>query len=305
MEKIQDKVIENIIFNANNECEDFLMELYMQVRYLPKEFGIEFFKQKIYTVNKTLSILSRPFTEIEPLPNINELFNEIDFKKYVKHIISEIGYKQNELEDIWIIKEISIGNDYFENKKNDKRPNSFKVYKSFVTINEIDENRYLECIEDTISFLGLFMFYYKLIAGYKDVSSGGVFENPKKPHQLQTKLTDTQRGKLFDLLVLHRFIPDKDKEGFIWAFGGVNDNYTSYSTEWLEPQAKNLAVYLVDKLCINYESTWVIGERIFSNVKGMRQMKDRYQSNGKPKTPAYQKPKGYELIDTIISEAQK
>ena len=53
-----------------------------------------------------------------------------------------------------------------------------------------------------------------------------------KTYQLQTKLTDTQRGTLFDLLVSNGFISDNDKEGFIWAFGGKNDNCTSYSTEW-------------------------------------------------------------------------
>jgi len=130
-----------------------------------------------------------------------------------------------------------------------------------------------------------------------------------KHNQLPTKLTDTQRGKLFDLLVSNEFIPNKDKDGFIWAFGGVNDNYTSYSTEWLK--TLNLSVYLIDKLCYDPTASthfWAIGERIFLNVKGMRNQKQVYLGNGKqnkPNDPANGKPKGYELIDTIISEAQK
>jgi len=136
-------------------------------------------------------------------------------------------------------------------------------------------------------------------------------KNKPKLNQLQTKLSDIQRGKLFDLLVLHKFIPETDKEGFIWAFGGVNANYTSYSTEWLEPKAKNLAVYLIDKLCYNPTASthfWAIGKRIFSNAKGMRSQKNVYLGNGKqnkPNDPARGKPKGYLLIDEIISEAQK
>lgn len=122
-------------------------------------------------------------------------------------------------------------------------------------------------------------------------------KKPRKLNQLKTKLTDTQRGKLFELLVLHGFIPDKDKEGFIWAFGGKNDNYTSYSTEWFKN--KNLGVYLIDSICIDNGKLWAIGSRIF-DIKNMAQIKQNYFS-----TNQTSKPKGHELIDTIISEAQK
>jgi len=115
--------------------------------------------------------------------------------------------------------------------------------------------------------------------------------------QFKTNLTDKQLGKLFDLLVQNGFIPDKDKEGFIWAFGGKNDNYTSYSTEWL--QQSNLAVYLIDNVCIDNGKLWAIGSRIFG-INNMAQIKQGYFSINKTG-----KPKGYQLIDTIISEAQK
>lgn len=53
--------------------------------------------------------------------------------------------------------------------------------------------------------------------------------------QLKTNLNDTQRGLLFDLLVKDKFIPDKmDRDGFIWAFGGKNDGYTSFNITWLK-----------------------------------------------------------------------
>jgi hypothetical protein len=115
--------------------------------------------------------------------------------------------------------------------------------------------------------------------------------------KFETNLTDTQRGKLFDLLVDKGFIPNNDKEGFIWAFGGVNDKYTSYSTEWLK--TKNLAVYLIDNLCPYTTNLWATGERIFG-IADMAQKKNYY--TGVNKT---MKPKNYNIIDEIISEAKK
>lgn len=127
-------------------------------------------------------------------------------------------------------------------------------------------------------------------------------ETTKKRYQLQTKLTDdTKRGKLFDLLVKHGFIPDKDRDGFIWAFGGVNDNYTSYSTEWLKKD--NLAVYLVDCLCfdknVKIQGSYLNRTGKIFGILNPRQTKNGYKNNNNGT------PDGYELIDTIISEAQK
>jgi hypothetical protein len=56
----------------------------------------------------------------------------------------------------------------------------------------------------------------------------------QKSNQLQTKLTISQCGKLCDLLIKFGFTPETtDREGFIWAFGGVNENYDSFSIDWL------------------------------------------------------------------------
>jgi hypothetical protein len=122
-----------------------------------------------------------------------------------------------------------------------------------------------------------------------------------KVNYLPTKLTDLQRGKMFDLLVSNGFIPEKDKDGFIWAFGGVNDNYTSYSTEWLKRD--NLAVYLVDCLCfdrnVKIQDSYLNRAGKIFGIKNPRQTKKGYENN-KNGTPD-----GYELIDTIISESQK
>jgi hypothetical protein len=146
--------------------------------------------------------------------------------------------------------------------------------------------------------LGAFLSFLKIRQHEIQLKRKKQFSNNK--NQLKTNLTDPQRGKLFDLLVKNGFITDKDRDGFIWAFGGVNDKFTSYSTEWLK--AKNLAVYLIDKLCYDPTNSihyWAIGTRIFG-IKKMAQIKQGYFSINQTS-----KPKGFNLIDTIISEAQK
>jgi len=121
-------------------------------------------------------------------------------------------------------------------------------------------------------------------------------------NQLQTNLTGTQPGKLFDLLVSNKYIaPSTDREGFIWAFGGKNDNYSSYSTEWLKKD--NLAVYMVDCLCfdenVKIQDSYLNRMGKIFGIKNPRQTKKGYENNKNGK------PDGYVLIDTIISEAQK
>lgn len=119
-------------------------------------------------------------------------------------------------------------------------------------------------------------------------------------NQFITNLTSQQLSKLFDLLVSNGFIPNNDKAGFIWAFGGTNDNYSSYSTKW--PKYKNLAVYLIDCLCGNQANLdfWEIGFQVFG-IKGMAQMKNAYLGNKR----TFGKPKGYQLIDKILLEVKK
>lgn len=58
--------------------------------------------------------------------------------------------------------------------------------------------------------------------------------NTIRTSKLQTNLTDTQRSLLFDLLVKDNYIPDSDKDGFIWAFGGENDKYKAFKVKWLK-----------------------------------------------------------------------
>jgi hypothetical protein len=173
---------------------------------------------------------------------------------------------------------------YFEMLEKEIEDYESRNWDYLIETNQLDSYDVSEIIEDVKEIKKVIIELQKL--------------NPQPTtKQLKTNLTDTQRGKLFDLLVLHGFIPDKDKAGFIWAFGSVNDNYTSYSTEW--QKQSNLAVYLIDNICIDNGKLWAIGSRIFG-INNMAQIKQSYFSINRTG-----KPKGYELIDTIISEAQK
>ena len=140
-------------------------------------------------------------------------------------------------------------------------------------------------------FLALLEYYNNLVEDFEK----GERTPPPARNQLQTKLTDEQRGKLFELLVENGFISDTtDKAGFIWAFGGKNDKCTTFSTKWL--RTKNLAVYLIDKLCEIDMNLWAKSQRIFG-INNMAQIKQNYFAINRTG-----KPKGYKLIDTIISE---
>ena len=190
------------------------------------------------------------------------------------------------------------GIEIFKLYKKHTMPNDDFEYLNFASFNEISVPENLKDFKLMIEYFARIILHKEIIDEFTNNEKGGksVISNFKKP-RLQTKFNDTQRGKLFDLLVLNEFIPDKDKEGFIWAFGGVNDNYSSYSTEWLKN--KNLGVYLIDSICIDNGKLWAIGSRIF-DIKNMAQIKQNYFSINQTS-----KPKGHELIDKIILEAQK
>lgn len=142
-------------------------------------------------------------------------------------------------------------------------------------------------------FLALLEYYNNLVEDFEK----GERTPPPARNQLQTKLTDTQRGKLYELLVENGFISGStDKAGFIWAFGGKSDNYTTFSTEWLKSDV--LAVYLIDELCQTDMNLWAKSQRIFG-IEKMAQKKQNYFAINRTG-----KPRGYKLIDTIISEVK-
>jgi hypothetical protein len=252
-------------------------------------------------VQKISKEISFFLSKIDNFPNEEEIFCgtiDDDWQNECNFIFRE---------NIWELTDscfLELDNEEFERfmtrilKSLDKAKFSFKrgclLYED---LKDRYPNENFEIIENqkitlAVTKTALKLFFSSKLEEYKTETK----ETPT--NQLKTKLTDTQRGKLFELLVSGGFITDTtNREGFIWAFGGVNNEYTSISIEWLK--AKNLAVYLIDEVCIDNGNLWAIGKRIF-NIGNMAQIKQGYFSVNK-----MGKPKGFELIDDIITEAQK
>mgnify|MGYP003653357893 CR=1 FL=1 len=58
-----------------------------------------------------------------------------------------------------------------------------------------------------------------------------------------TRLNNTQRSLLFELLVDGGFIPkDTDKDDFIWVFGGMNGNNLKSKMTWLKNKGNPIAL---------------------------------------------------------------
>ena len=190
-------------------------------------------------------------------------------------------------------------------KKGQYRINShtgiLSVYKDISFVLGIESFSFAEfdCFKELPDYIYSRLMFYEFDRLEDEYGKKNNPEPKDKTVQLKTNLTtDTQRGLLFDLLVKDEFIPDNtDRDGFIWAFGGENDKYTGFKIKWLKK--KNLAVYLIDKLCYNDAQTiqdnyLSVGERIFG-INNMAQIRNGYRNNnvGNPLNPV--------LIDKIIN----
>lgn len=145
-----------------------------------------------------------------------------------------------------------------------------------------------------------FLFKELLEKKLKELST---IEKPQLIPRLQTNLDPKQRAKLFTELVNGGFIPDENEDCFNWAIGVTDEKEPIQPGQW-QPikwrKAKNLAVYLIDKLCFNdqlriQENYFSIGSIIF-NIHNMSQIKKGYENNN------IAKPINHILIDNILSE---
>lgn len=147
----------------------------------------------------------------------------------------------------------------------------------------------------------VYIFLKKELKYWKEYIEVPINSKKEQLPQLPTNLTNIQRETLFDLLVKHLFIPaTTNKEGFVWAFGGLNEKYNSFSIEWLKD--KNLAVYLIDQLCYDKRRTLQsnylsIGSKIFG-IKSMAQIRNGYKNNDNGF------PYNSKQIDTILEEVK-
>jgi len=128
--------------------------------------------------------------------------------------------------------------------------------------------------------------------------------------QLQTTLTDIQRGKLFDLLLSSKFIaPSTNKESFIWVFGGKEEPTNWQPIEWIdksptrhEPNSKTLfeLLYLLgvdkDTSANNPNNLYRKMEFCFIGIDNI-QSKNTYSIQGKTKRQLQ--------LNTILEEVEK
>jgi len=91
-------------------------------------------------------------------------------------------------------------------------------------------------IFDIVNYVANLRFYVFLLEMFmrNDYSKNAIEKSLSKLFQFQTNLTDEQRGKLFDLLVENGFIPNINKDSFIWAFGGEKQPNNFEQLEWID-----------------------------------------------------------------------
>lgn len=270
---------------AYNEKERY--NLYSQLEYLPKNLKREYVKQKIFEINYQL-------IEFEAKVNINRLTPEIYYDDDLREFSS------------FILK--FVGKDDFEFYMNYKfTKDRLKTYKMRLKMDLPIEGGIrsdLPEFDNLIKYIGKVLYFNDLLERYEfddffDLKTEQDNSINKKHNRFITNLTDTQRGKLYDLLVEGGYIsPETDKEGFIWVFGGAKGGFVSFQINW--QKTNTLAVYFIDELCFKTNpDLWAIGNRVFG-IRGMAQTKQNYFD-----VNSLGKPRGYKDIDRILEEAKK
>lgn len=261
------------------------ISLFKNINYLPKSIQIEFLKSEIIRVNTTLYNYSKKHSFNRPDSDDKHFWDTKFILDLIKKFSSGRHYEY-----------INYDIDVDEIDRISRHLKSDEFWTTPIEIN-------LPYFKDLTDCLSLLMHYLELVEDYEALKSGGRIANPEARQQLNPLgFNDVQRGKLYDLLVSSKYIPDTTlKTGFIWAFGGKNSNYSTFTIKW--ESRKNLLVYLIDQLC--FDQNLAIQTNYFSiackifGFKQMSQTKDGYKNNN------IQKPLNHKLIDDIIANAKK
>lgn len=192
--------------------------------YLPKSLQAEQLKKEIFKINNKIVSISKCnhfLREHEFFENaIDE--NEIRNNKVVLLRLCAGAFDNNEYQQYI---NYNINEDELITVKRWYRRNFGKQFE--ITLPKF------ELVTD---YLSLLEYYDNLISDFMEIENGGERVIPEKRYQLQTNLTDTQRGKLFDLLLSNKYIaPTTNKESFIWAFGAEKSEPTGWQQiEWID-----------------------------------------------------------------------
>lgn len=235
--------------NLNNNNSGFdtnLINLISEIIDYKQSFIVRFYNKKELPLS-----LQNEYTKNLIFENNNKLMSIEKTRGFARPKIKDEQYfcgKEYIIEVIMRFTGVEQFNQYFKFSISNEDVNSFLNYNKigFETSNPIKIE--LPDFKELIEYIILLINYTDLLLNYNNEEEKIIIENqntlpiptpePKSkptPHQLQTNLTDTQRGKLFDLLVLHGFIPETDKEGFIWALGGEQTQPSNWQPiEWID-----------------------------------------------------------------------
>lgn len=284
--------VQKVILHAkSNKARGLVYNFFHTARHLPKSLQIEQTKRETFKINKKLFLLSkrndfgREWVEPEKYGAecFHNCFGILNENEYLQYSMSENENLQ-----------YSVGE------------NGIRQYP----IRETDLVIMLPKVDLITDYLALVEYYDDLIFSFNEVENGRKLQAPKTRHQLQTKLTDSQRGKLFDLLVADGFIPNTNKEGFIWAFGSEHPQPANWEQiEWIdksttrhEPNVQTL-YELLFLLGVDKDTSANKPSNLYRKIEycfhPLKNLAVKNPFTAKQNTPRKK------LLKTIIEEAQK
>lgn len=316
---LSDKSRSYLIKYSKRNADFMYSKVYNIIVYLPKSLQIDWLKSHIFEINEKLS------NSINPRP---ESYQDLLDGSFLGYFVFSQTYTKNQealeesiqnkdIDDLLPLNGRSEQSDILLPPKIICIQDFTGVYNGDTDLEAIVEEKGLNhtteksltTIEKALPLFGEItnkianlIFYEYLLASFRGMERGEEMQ-PPPPKQLQTDLTLEQRGKLFDMLAVKRFIPTSPdvKENFVWPFGQHEENQPSNwkPIEW--KGKKNLLAYFVDKFNIeilgNERIKWLPFEKIF-NQNGLNGAKNDYQKIGTL-------PQKSKTIDTIINEIIK
>lgn len=197
---LPENVQQLILLAKKNKARDLRSKLFHRNIYLPYSLQIEQLKKEIFKTNNKLFLLSERNNFGRKLFETERYENDSFHNCF--GILNEIEYSQ-----------------YFN-------------YSASETDLKIDLPKF-DLITD---YLALIEYFDDLRFDFNEVENGRGIPKPETKYQLQTKLTDKQRGELFELLLSNKYIaPETNKESFIWAFGGKQPQPSNWQhIKWID-----------------------------------------------------------------------
>lgn len=200
---LPENVQQLILIAKRNKARDLSSKLFQSNIYLPISLQIEQLKNEILKTN-------------------NELFLLSESNNFGRKIFEPEKYENDSFYNCFAILN---ENEYLQYLNYSASETDLKTLPKFNLITD---------------YLALIDYFDDLRFDFNEVENGRKMPNPETRYQLQTKLNDTQRGKLFELLLSNKYIaPTTDKASFIWAFGGKQPQPSNWQPiEWIDESEK-------------------------------------------------------------------